>query len=265
MRAAPFALGVAVLAAASAGCGKDTQPAPKDPFVAARQGQTAAAARQAAPRWEQLARLAGSGNKSESVQISRGALQWRIRWRCAGKLIAFSAARQGRLPDTRATGRCPGTGAHAWSRLGVVGLQVAAAGRWSAVVEQQFDTALRQPPLSQMRSPAARLLGRGRFYRVEGKGSGNAALYRLPTGRLALRLEQIRLPPTAGMLLWLSNARRPATSKEAIGTPVIKLGELKSTLGDQNYVLPQGLRANAVRSVVIWYKPTRTAYIAAAL
>ncbi len=116
-----------------------------------------------------------------------------------------------------------------------------------------------------MRSPATRVLGRGRFYRMEGKGSGQALLYRLPTGRLALRLERIKIPPTAGMLVWLSKARRPVTSKEAIGTPLIKLRELKSTLGDQNYLLPKGLGADAVGSVVIWYKPTRTAYIAAAL
>jgi len=116
-----------------------------------------------------------------------------------------------------------------------------------------------------MQSTRARVLGRGGFYWMDGKGTGEALLYRLPTGRLALRVEDLRIPPTAGMFLWLSEARRPKTSKEAIGTPPLRLREVKSTLGDQNYLLPRGLGPDAVRSVIIWYRPTRTAYIAAAL
>jgi len=116
-----------------------------------------------------------------------------------------------------------------------------------------------------MRSRGARVLSRGRFYRMEGRGNGRALVYQLATGRLALRLEGFRLPPTSGMFLWLSEARRPMTSKEAIRTASVRLGVVKSTLGDQNYLLPRGLGPNAVRSVVIWYKPTRTAYVAAAL
>jgi len=67
------------------------------------------------------------------------------------------------------------------------------------------------------------------------------------------------------MFVWLSRTRDPTTTKEAIGVSPVRLGPIKSTLGDQNYVLPADLSADVVRSVVIWYEPTQTAYIAAAL
>jgi hypothetical protein len=40
---------------------------------------------------------------------------------------------------------------------------------------------------------------------------------------------------------------------------------LKATRGEQNYLLPAGLRADRVRSVVVWCVPVRIAYTAAAL
>ena len=253
------------LTAAQAGCGGQDDDGSKDPFTAVRQGQTPAAARKAAPRWEGLARLAGSGARKERLLISRRALQWRIRWRCSSGAIAFAVAPRDRSGLASASGQCPGSGTTNWSQRGPVRLDVTAAGPWRAVVEQQFDSALHEPPLAGMRSTRARVLGRGRFYRMEGKGGGKALLYRLPTGRLALRLQSFRTAPTTGMFVWLSKAPRPTTSKQVIATQPIRLRGLKSTLGDQNYLLPRRLGRDAVRSVVIWYKPTGTAYIAAAL
>lgn len=266
MRLRSFALYIGGLTACLAGCGGDEQAKRADPFVAARQGLTPSAARKAAPRWESVASLNGSGPASRRIQISQRALQWRVRWRCSGdKRISFSTTTAPPGAGSPTGARCPGTGTRRWSELGPVELGVEAEGRWSAAVEQQFDTALREPPLAQMRSPAARELRRGRFARIEGRGTGTARLYRLPSGRLALRLEQITLPPTAGMFVWLSRTRDPTTTKEAIGVSPVRLGPIKSTLGDQNYVLPADLSADVVRSVVIWYEPTQTAYIAAAL
>ncbi len=264
MRAPALAV-LAGLAASAAGCGGDGKAGQRDPFTAARQGQTPSAARKAAPRWEHLARLGGNADSTQGLRISRRALQWRVRWRCSAGRIAFSATPRLRSDRARAGGVCPGEGSAGWSQLGPVRLRVGAAGRWTAVVEQQFDTGLQEPPLPGMRSAAARVLGHGRFYRMEGRGEGRALLFRLPTGRLALRLEDFRIPPTAGMFLWLAKARRPMTTREAIAARTSRLREVKSTLGDQNYLLPEDLGPDAVRSVVIWYQPTRTAYIAAAL
>jgi hypothetical protein len=52
---------------------------------------------------------------------------------------------------------------------------------------------------------------------------------------------------------------------QANRAPHTVLRGLKSTLGDQNYVLPAGTRAGRVRSIVIWCEPIRIAYTAATL
>jgi hypothetical protein len=63
----------------------------------------------------------------------------------------------------------------------------------------------------------------------------------------------------------LIDANKPATTVQIVGANKWDLGNLKSTLGDQNYVLPADVPVDRVRSVVIWCEPVRVAYIAAGL
>lgn len=128
-----------------------------------------------------------------------------------------------------------------------------------------MDTPLRQPPLAAMRSSGARTVGRGRFYPVESPGDGTASLYRLPNDRLALRFKDLRTSAYPDLFVWVSEARDPKTTAQAAAAPHVDLGRLKSTRGDQNYLLPKGLDPDTVDSVVIWRRPVRTAYTAAAL
>ncbi len=144
-------------------------------------------------------------------------------------------------------------------------LTVAAHGHWRAVVEQQLDTPLREPPLAAMRSSAARTVARGAFHPVESPGDGTASLYRLPNDRLALRLQNLRTAAYPDLFVWVSEARNPRTSAQVAASAHVELGRLKSTRGDQNYLLPKGLDRDAVGSVVIWRAPIRMAYTAAAL
>ena len=43
------------------------------------------------------------------------------------------------------------------------------------------------------------------------------------------------------------------------------LHALKSTIGDQNYLIPAAVDASEIRSIVIWCVPVRIAYTAASL
>lgn len=161
--------------------------------------------------------------------------------------------------------RCPDRGTSTDVRAGTVPLDVRASGRWRVRIEQQVDTPLHEAPLRAMRSPGARVLSRGRFYDLERKGRGTASLYRLAGGRLALRLEDFATSANTDLFVWLSPAARPRSSAQAARAHHVVLRALKSTVGDQNYVLPAGLPATDVRSVVIWCVPVRIAYTAAAL
>ncbi len=225
--------------------------------------QTVKAASRAAPRWEPVARIAGTGERTTRLDISQRAIQWRARWRCSAGRIALSIAPAPASGEARHDARCPRSGSAEWIRTGPVRLTVAATARWSAVIEQQVDTPLSEPPLAAMRS--APVVARGRFYGIERRGTGSARLYRLATGRLALRLEDFRTAANSDLFVWLSVARRPRTTQQSFRARHVEVALLKSTIGDQNYLLPRRIDADSIRSVVIWCEPVQIAYAAASL
>jgi hypothetical protein len=55
------------------------------------------------------------------------------------------------------------------------------------------------------------------------------------------------------------------TSKEAVSAEYWELRNLKSTVGNQNYDIPENVPLERVNSVVIWCQPVAIAYGAAAL
>ena len=261
MRAAAAA--ACALAVALAGCGSDAeQHRSPDPFKALeRDFEATPAPEQAAPRWEPIAKLAGSGAAKRAVDIDDDAIQWRTRWRCDGELRLRVEPPPGGPATAR--GACPGSAT--FIGHGARTLEVNGDGPWRIVVEQEVETRLSEPPLSAMRDGSARLVARGRFGKVERPGRGTASLYALPSGRLALRFEGFRTSASIGLFVWMSRAGRPRTTRAALASRHRQFAELKSTLGDQNYLLPKSVRAADVRSVVIWCEPIRIAYTAAPL
>jgi hypothetical protein len=261
---------VAVLTAvALAGCGEqsdDKAAAPaKDPFRAVPEGTVVAPADKAAPRWEPVTSFSGSGSATRPVTIAEGAIQWRARWRCEPGRFALVMSPAPRSGSARADGDCPGRGEHSWVADGRRELRVEASGRWRVNVEQEVDTALHEAPLAAMRAPGAKVVARGDFYKVERKGRGQAMLYRLANGRLALRMEGFATEANTDLFVWLSEARRPRTTRAAFAARHVEFAGLKSTLGDQNYLLPRSADASRIRSIVIWCEPVRIAYTAATL
>ena len=266
---APIAL-VALLALA--GCGDDgdggsQDRAGADPFTeVSREPSLTRTARRAAPRWERVARFEGIAPASHPVSIARRAIQWRARWRCTTGRLALSVVPKPRTAAERSGGRCPGSGETTWVQTGDQQLRVTGGGRWSVVVEQQLDTPLREPPLAAMSAPGTRLLKTGSFYDVERQGEGSARLYRLANGRGALRLAPFRVSSNTDLFVWLSTAARPRTTRQAVAARRLgRLIALKSTIGEQNYLLPRSVDPSDIRSVVIWCVPIQIVYSAAAL
>ena len=238
-----------------------------DPFeeIEAPSRDAATGTRDAAPRWEGVRTFAGTGRATRPFTVARGAIQWRVRWRCRSgtlRLMSVAGARRNGLVDAR----CPRAGISPGSGSGALQLDVDTPGRWQATIEQQVDTPLREPPLATMSSPAARVIAGGSFYDLERTGRGSVALYRLGSGRLALRFDgAFATSANTDLFVWLSTAARPRTTVQAARARHVVLRSLKSTLGGQNYLLPRGTRPEAVRSIVIWCNPVRIAYTAAAL
>ena len=251
----------ALLLATLAGCGGDPAAREKrfDPFTEVRD-RTVDAPEQASARWERVALVSGSEAAVERLTIDPHAIQWRARWRCdTGRFELRSGGR--RLAETD----CPGTGTETDVRTGGVDLAVDASGPWRVVVEQQVDTPLIEPPLKAMRGAGARVIAAGRFYGLERKGRGEASIHRLPGGRLALRLDGFATSPNTDLFVWLSRAPEPKSTVEAAKAKHVVLRALKSTIGDQNYLIPAAVDASEIRSIVIWCVPVRIAYTAASL
>ena len=261
-------------AALSAGCGDDgseeeeaATPTTAVPFPTALptpRDLTAGEAERASPRWEQVRVLTGNAPTEVPVTIAPGAIQWRVKWDCeAGKMVINTTPpppRSGPLVDSA----CPDNGEGFSVLQGEVKLTIEASGPWKATVEQQVDTPLDEPPLPEMAT--AKVLGRGDFYNVDKTGKGTATLYELADGRRALRFEPgFDVLNDPDLVVWLSEATAPRTSKEVNDSPHVEIAALKSTKGSQNYIVPDDLPLSRIGSVALYCVPVPSIYIAASL
>ncbi|HET7488799.1 MAG TPA: DM13 domain-containing protein [Acidimicrobiales bacterium] len=269
---------LAVVLAVAGACGGSSAKGTASPTPSTA-ATTTSSVPHSAPRWETLTRLSGTGPlTTDKLTILPGALQWRARWSCQSghlKVSTIPPPRRGEpMIDAECTGVTPTTadspgsvGANApvgYSIVtGAVQLKVEATGPWAMTVDQQVDTPLDEAPLPAM--AAAPVLAQGDFYNIEYKGTGHATLYKLPDGSLALRLENFQVSNNTDLFLWVSEAAEPKSSADAANTPHVEVGNLKSTFGSENYVLPPSITPEKAKSIVVWCQPVRVAYTAAAL
>ena len=263
LRRAGTAVVAMALLALVAGCGGDDDE--EDRFGAVPKRTIVAPNDETAPRWQELARLRASGEASEKVTVSKDALQWRIRWGCDEGDIEIRVRPAPENTDGLATGSCPDRDSVIWVGSGERTVDARSPGDFRIVIEEEVRTPLREPELPEMRSAEAREIARGRFMPVELKGRGTATLYELPDDRLALRMEGFGTDPNPDLDVWISESTQPTSTRRIFEADHRALGSLKSTIGDQNYLLPRDVKADQVRSVVVVNTPERIAYAAARL
>lgn len=261
------AVAVCVLLLGACGGGdEEPQTSAVDTTVASdAPATTVAGGPKAAARWETVLTLEGNGNQTTApFTILDGAIQWRARWSCTSGSLTVTSDPPPRRPAPLIEARtCPLEGEGFSIVTGQVRLDVAATGPWKMVVDQQVDVPLNEPPLPAMAS--GRVLGQGDFYDVEKNGKGTARLYQLADGTRALRFEDLEVNQNTDLFVWLNTAANPKTSSDAVAGDYWVLGNLKSTVGSQNYVIPADIPVDRVRSIVIWCQPVAIAYAAAAL
>lgn len=217
--------------------------------------------KRAQPRWEQVATFAGMGSAQRSFAIATRAIQWRADWRCSSGAFRMGVGRPSEDADVLTTSDCPDVGREVSTGHGAGRLQISATGGWRVVVSQQVDTALEEPPLAGMSS--ATVLARGRFHDVQKHGEGSVALHRLPSGRLALRFEDFYTSASPGLRVWLSRKPDVTSTLQAREAKYRDVGAIRSTLGSYNQMLPAGVNASDVHSIVIWCPTVLIAFSAA--
>lgn len=219
----------------------------------------------AAPRWEPLDVLKSSTGGSYRFDISADAIQWRARWDCRNGTLSAEVDPAPQEDEAFIDASCPRTGESFSVDTGSISMTIDATGPWKITLEQQVDTPVHEPPLEDMTSPDAEVIAKGDFYAIEREGEGRALLYRLQGDRLALRFEGFETSANVGLFVWVSGSERPRSTKQAFRSDYVQIAELKSTAGEQNYVLPESVTEREARSVIIWCEPIRIAYVAASL
>lgn len=112
---------------------------------------------------------------------------------------------------------------------------------------------------------ASLVLLSGEFYDIAHDGAGTASLYLTADDEIVLRLEDFQVEDGPDLHVYLAVQD---TITETEGQPLaeaIDLGELKGLVGDQTYVLPEGLVIEDYNSVVIWCVPYNVPFIGASL
>ena len=249
------------------GCGDDDddEAASEDRFGAIPKRTIEAPEDETAPRWQKVADIEGSEDATQRVAISRGALQWRVRWRCRSGDITIAVTPPPTNSDGRASGSCPARDEVIWVGAGTHTVDVRASAPFRVIVDEEVRTPLHEPAPAAVRTGRARELASGRFAPVDLKGAGRAILYRMPNGRLTLRMEDFKTEPNPELTVWLSESTNPVSSRRIFRAPHTTVRSLKSTIGDQNYMLPAGTDADDIRSVVVVNASQRIAYSAARL
>jgi hypothetical protein len=94
-------------------------------------------------------------------------------------------------------------------------------------------------------------LATGTFVSREHETVGTARVVRLPDGQVVVRLEGFETSNGPALFVYLS--QNPATGEEAaFDEEFVDLGPLKGNVGDQNYVVPEGVDVTGFTGVVIW-------------
>lgn len=97
------------------------------------------------------------------------------------------------------------------------------------------------------------------------KGKGTARVFRLSDGMLVLRLEDFEVTNGPGLHVILSKHPRPRSSGEVKDIGYLDLGNLKGSIGNQNYTLPDGIDISEFKSVVIYCYPFNVVFSTATL
>jgi Electron transfer DM13 len=84
------------------------------------------------------------------------------------------------------------------------------------------------------------------------RGRGEAQLLVTPSGAQIVRFSDFEVTNGPDLKVWLVKAPDPKTSEDVRGSEWISLGPLKGNIGDQNYLVPDGVDAKDYGSVVVW-------------
>lgn len=101
-------------------------------------------------------------------------------------------------------------------------------------------------------APSFMTLARGRFRSLAHAGEGTALVLERDDGARFLRFESFEVENGPDLKVYLSAAPADSEDDDAFNTDFVSLGALKGNIGNQNYVIPEGVDLSRYQSAVIW-------------
>lgn len=98
------------------------------------------------------------------------------------------------------------------------------------------------------------VIAMGEFHSNAHETKGSATIYRLPDGKLTLRLTDFHTSNGPEVQVYLVAAQDVNDNETVKSAGFVTLGALKGNIGDQNYVVPADIDLTKYRSVTIWCK-----------
>jgi hypothetical protein len=96
------------------------------------------------------------------------------------------------------------------------------------------------------------VLASGRFHKGAHETMGDAAIYRLPSGKRVLRLTNFETSNGPDVQVYLVKAMDALDNDTVKNAGFVNVGALKGNVGDQNYDVPDDVDLSSYRAVTIW-------------
>jgi hypothetical protein len=120
------------------------------------------------------------------------------------------------------------------------------------------------PPVTNPPASGPVTLSSGSFVSVHHTTTGTAKLIKLADGSFIARLEGFQTDNGPDVHVWVSQSG--TISDDALrASPYTDLAKLKSTNGNQNYVIPSSVDVSQIKSIIIWCKAANIAFGGATL
>ncbi len=130
-----------------------------------------------------------------------------------------------------------------------------------AKVDQEMSEKMPDTVISALKLKTGALRDADGFH----KGSGQAAIYRLPDGSHVLRLEDLRVTNGPNLHVILTPHANPMARSDVKVQGYVDLGKLKGNIGNQNYEIPAKVDVATQMSVVIYCKTFHVIFTVAPL
>lgn len=110
------------------------------------------------------------------------------------------------------------------------------------------------PAYNNTTNSAEKLIYQGKFHSASKRGSGTASVYEAKGGKRILKLTNLNTSSGPDLFIYIFKKNDADSSRELRNVEYVNLGRLKSSKGNHEYEIPEGVDLESFRAVSVWCK-----------